>query len=1085
MASHSFRQITRSFRWLHLVLFIGLPLAAVLTAALVLGTQRIIDQAKDKVELDFFALATYLHTQTRYLENLQQRHKELPDIPISMPAEYARTTRLTDHRPYLYQVRPSLADIPYAILCLDLANCPARDNATGSNLHAIGDFLSDAYSAYWARSYFPGATTLLVDLSNDISLIVPADNGTLRKELLSPQSLLQTTLLINQSSIELAQEPRQPVHWLRSEHLPCCLISIADAAMTPGTWHIGPGEKAPRVVMATISDLSRTALFAQISAAPFYSGFWLQHNGQTLIGANAPPSYPETGVQLAASGVVYGFTDKTGQWTGIYTIRYADLFRANPWLPFTALSLLLLGLIGGVLYARWYNRKVVLPIQTTHQALQESEAFNRTLLDTAPVALCVLEQGTGKVLFANALAYQWLELNATEKQEPLLPKNLLPEDVLQAETIGTCDNLHIAERSLQVAYAPTRYRHQTAVLCAFVDLSVRARYETALQQAKAEADSANAAKTHFLAAMSHEIRTPLYGILGTMELLSKTSLTTAQQQQVKRLQQSSSILMQLISDILDLTKIEAGQMALSISSFCPRHLVQQCIDGFSDVAHHKGLQLFSCVDPAVPDAVTGDALRIRQVLNNFLSNAIKFTAAGQVVARLRSRTQNDGLVELTFQVVDSGVGIHMDDQKRLFTPFYQVAATHKMPQGTGLGLSISNNLARLMGGRILLTSEQGLGSSFSLQLTLSIDTSPALPAAPTLSNLDVQVHSPHAELSQNLSQWLKKWGAEVHCIPPAQTPDCATANSDTILIDVLPTRPLRPANWPGRYLVAGPAHAKAIAHADAHIQAYGPDAIARGLLGLSEQPDTKAATSLQSRHDTPLGLKILVAEDNPINQATLKEQLELLGCTVSLSSNGADALQRWFCEQYDAVLTDLNMPRMNGYELTEALRQAGVKAPIIGVTANAMRQEEEDCRRAGMTDWVVKPIDLGTLRRLLGNIEPQSKAPSQTRSAIQQAAAELGRIPERHRALFKQSLLADATALLNAVDSGQPSLIGQALHRMHGALLVMHQQSLSKRIETAQDALRANEHELSQALCDDILHIAQDLQHLIETHMPT
>lgn len=1101
MASQSFRQITRTFRWLHLVLFVGLPLAAVLTVALALGTQRIVDQAKEKIELDFFALSTYLHTQTRYLQNLQQRNQELPQAPTSLPANIGTTTQITGNRPYLYQVRPSLADIPYAILCTDQQDCPARHDAVstaGGNLHAIGDFLSDFYSAFWARSYFPGATTLLVDLNHDISLIVPADSGTLSKELLSPQNLMQSTQAIRQAARNAGPDGDTSVRWMRAENLSCCLIGIADAMMAYGTWPVGPDDRTPHIVMATILDLSHADLFARISAAPQHDGFWLQHGGAApLIGHGAPPALPGNGIDLTASGVVYAFTDKTGRWSGIYKVRYGTLFRANPWLPLTALALLALCLAGGGFYARWYNRRVVLPIQQSHLALKESEAFSRTLLNTAPVALCVLARDTGQVLFANALAHQWLDIPAVpEGQSQALPTGLLPPDVLQADTLGTREGLRHAERTLQAAYAPTRYRDQAALLCAFVDLSVRAQYETALQHAKAEADSANAAKTRFLAAMSHEIRTPLYGILGTMELLSMSTLTPAQRQQVQRLQQSSAILMQLISDILDLTKIEADQMSLAQAPFCPRQLIQQCIDGFSDTAHGKGLHLFACIDPDVPDRVIGDALRIRQVLTNFLSNAIKFTASGQVVARLRASLQDNGNAALTFQVVDSGMGISAEDQKQLFAPFYQVASASRFPQGTGLGLSISDNLARLMGGSIQVTSELGLGSSFALRLTLPVDAQAQPADHPDLHGFDLQIHSPHAELSQNLAHWFRKWGADARAILPAQSPEADIATDGTILLDVLPVQSLRQPTWPGRYMVAGPAGAAALAHAEARIEGYGIDAIASGLLGRLPTRQRDADSASGWTHDDPLGLNVLVAEDNPINQATLKEQLERLGCAVTMTADGADALRRWSGDRYDVVLTDLNMPRMNGYELTEALRQAGATVPIIGVTANAMRQEEDDCRRIGMTDWIVKPIDLDTLHRHLADIAsrrgmPDSagappRAPAAAASPSEDAgdaARELDRIPERHRDLFRQSLLADAAALIDAVDSDQASRIGQALHRMHGALLAMRQQTLSQRIQAAQDALRSNDPD--PALRADILRIATDLQHLIETHMPT
>lgn len=1110
MPPASFRKISRSFRWLQIALFVGLPLALLLAIALFWGIQRILDQAREKAELDFFALATYLHSQERYLHNLQQRNQTLSSRPVSVPPDPSSQTAINDDRPYLYVVRPSIADIPFAVFCPEKANCPVRIESASSSmaLHAIGDFLSDFYAAYWSRSYFPGATTLLIDTAANLSLVVPADETIAGQQTLSPQELLLAVTAIRDAiqGADPASLPLPEIRWLRTPDLPGSIIGLTSAAFPSGIWPVRTTGQNGQIHAATVFNLARTDLFANISASPLHDGFWLLHDDIALIGSNdTPPPRPDQNISLTLSGVVFGFTDTSGAWSGLYKVRYGTLFSANPWFPLTALALLILCTLGGGAYARWYNRRVVQPIQQSHQALHESESFGRTLLDTAPVALCILSRDDGTVLFANALAQQWLEISSAGAPPGRLPSSLLPDDLLHADTLGSRDNLRHHDRTLQVAYAPTRYHRHPALLCAFSDVSVRAQYEQALSQAKAEADSANIAKSRFLAAMSHEIRTPLYGILGTMELLSMTSLTPAQRQHLQRLQQSSAILMQLISDILDLTKIEADQMSLSTEPFCPGHLIQNCVDGFSGMARQKGLQIFACIEPTVPDCVQGDQTRIRQIIYNFLSNAIKFTLSGQVVARLRAQVLPDGRVELIFQVVDSGPGIGAEDQKLLFKPFYQVASQNHTSQGTGLGLSISDNLARLMGGDIQVTSELGLGSSFALRVTLETTDCPQHPATPDLNGLDLRVRSAHAELSRNLCLWFRKWGAQAEAILPADIPDAHNASAHSLLIDVLVSQPACPADWPGKYVLAGPVATPESGHADVRLDGCGAEDIARGILRYLQHPELAPGQALDAPAHHALGLQILVAEDNPINQATLKDQLELLGCTVTITGDGAEALQRWAAASYDIVLTDVNMPRMNGYELTSALRKTGTDVPIIGVTANAMREEEDHCRRAGMNAWIVKPINLDTLYHSLYTLAPH-KAASASATVTQHepppspaappatatvssapdeadAISELDRIPAKHRELFRQSMTDDANSLLEAVGSLKVPRIQQALHRMHGALLSMRQQNFAKRVHNAENALRAGP--ITPELEATLLRIAIDLKTVIDNHLPT
>ena len=400
----------------------------------------------------------------------------------------------------------------------------------------------------------------------------------------------------------------------------------------------------------------------------------------------------------------------------------------------------------------------------------------------------------GEVLFSNALAQQWLGAQAGQPLAPSASVRTLLDKALAAVEPGTFETFLAQDgRPLFVAYAPTRYKKQDVILCAFADISARAEIERTLAQAKRDADKASEAKSTFLATMSHEIRTPLYGVLGTLELLGMTDLDAEQRQHLERIQNSSSILLQLISDILDITKIESGQLALESTVFDPRELIESCTSSYAALAHQKGLLLFSCVDTGVAPWVTGDAGRIRQILANLVSNAIKFTEAGHVIVRLRAVDQPNGNQLLTLQVVDTGIGIGAQEQSQLFLPFYQIDSASHTVRGTGLGLSICARLAKLMNSWIRVTSELGLGSSFSMALSLKPAAGPA-PTTPDLAGARVHVRSPHRELSEQVCLWLTMWARtpRQRRMPPPAT------ESDEVLLDVLQRR--RPAIRLGRPL---------------------------------------------------------------------------------------------------------------------------------------------------------------------------------------------------------------------------------------------------------------------------------------------
>ena len=647
---------------------------------------------------------------------------------------------------------------------------------------------------------------------------------------------------------------------------------------------------------------------------------------------------------------------KSSDWQLVYFIDLRSVMQAL-WpqllgaLLFSLLSIALIWLL-----IRRLEQRFIAPTIHRIQALVESELFSRDVIQTAPVALCVLRRSDGQVVLENTLAQHWLGQGGEREALCLIwiQRAFSSAEPELTDYFETADGRH-----LYLSCAPTRYKGEDVLLCAFSDISARTQIETALQQARQMAESANEAKTLFLATMSHEIRTPLHGVLGTLELLGRTRLDPQQKDYLHAIEGSSATLLQLICDVLDVSKIEAGQLALELSDFSAVDLVQEVIQAYAAAAQRKGLKLYACYDPRLPDRVMGDVARIRQILSNLLSNAVKFTDSGQVVLRLSLQSREGERASLLWQVSDTGRGIPQATQALIFEPFYQSEGSTHGVAGTGLGLPICLRLTQLMNGSIRMVSEVGLGSSFSLSLPLEVPGTSVLSATlPELLPETIHVVSPVRELAETVSGWLRKWGAR----PLIGRPARHDADTAAILLELHPgslEQRLEP-DWGGPVVLAtgdgnhepqfiGGAWEVNLNHLKAIYQALSE---AQGAQVLKpDLPD-------KQKELRTLNLHILVAEDNVINQLILSAQLEALGCTVELASNGEEALSIWHKGTFDLLLTDVNMPRLNGYELTRRLRSEGCVAPIIGATANAMLGEEELCLAAGMTHCLVKPFSL-------------------------------------------------------------------------------------------------------------------------------
>jgi two-component system sensor histidine kinase/response regulator len=641
--------------------------------------------------------------------------------------------------------------------------------------------------------------------------------------------------------------------------------------------------------------------------------------------------------------------------------------------------------------------------------LNEAAKKERAVVNHALDVICSID-AKGRFVQVNPACRKVWGFEPDELRGHLLTRFINREDVdktrntllevMSGKELPSLDNrfIHKDGSAVHMDWSALWSESEQMMYCVAHDVTVRRQAEVELKKAKETAETMSRAKSDFLANMSHEIRTPMNGIIGMTELALDTSLTQEQREYLEMVKRSADSLLNVINDILDFSKIEAGKLELDPTPFHLRDSVGDVIKGLALRAHQKGLELIFHVAPDVPDEIVGDMTRLRQVIVNLIGNAIKFTEKGEIVLYIESNSDSYGTstssdkLSLRFSVIDTGVGVPIHKQQTIFEAFAQAdGSTTRKYGGTGLGLTISSQLVQLMGGYIWLESEPDKGSTFRFTATFDRSESPVTADVTddivSLSGLSALIVDDNATNRQILQEVLRGWHMNPTCandgfaaLNLVQTAVAKKGRYDLLLVDskmpemdgftlIERVRSIPECADSKVVMLTSSGHSK-------DLQRSRQLGIAACLTKPVKQSDlletieqvisngavNKAKSTGSKIQDTSVSAsrRILLAEDNKVNQRLAIRLLEKRGHSVIVANNGNEAVAAWESWPFDLILMDVQMPELGGFDATAAIRQreevTGKHIPIVAMTAHAMKGDRERCIEAGMDGYVSKPI---------------------------------------------------------------------------------------------------------------------------------
>jgi len=888
----------------------------------------------------------------------------------------------------------------------------------------------------------------------------------------------------------------QPVTWLPpftdplTGHRSIRLVSIGRSNSEP--FAVFVTEYEPNTLLVSLPPRSAGALILATPDGQIVAGTEDDEEDRRLAQTTMRHRVPTPGIfggEVGYLGGMFVFSTplaNTG-WMLISTFSWPDVISgiATQIGTGAAATAVILSVIWILLFL--FRRRVIAPLIADSERVFESENLSRTMIQTVPVGLALVPVDGGQWLLQssrlNEMASRIVGSNTVLARELIRLYGEFEHGGQDSASDVRTKDLSFpshdgAQVELAVSASRVRYKRTDILVAAFVDVTENRQLERKLAQAMRAANTANQAKSAFLAAMSHEIRTPLNAILGNLELLADSPLTERQRDRLATVREASDGLLAVISDILDFSKIEAGEMPLENIVFDVVEVAERALGIFAPVARTRGLELYARFDSAASQTMYGDPTRLGQILNNLLSNAIKFTQEGKVTLTVSIRGQGEAAEWLDFTVEDTGIGMSGEQQTRLFKAFSQLdVSINRRFGGTGLGLALCQRLLHAMGGSIDVQSQPGAGSRFSVRLPAGDDIR-LVHDVPLPVQANVLLLSAAREWREFAEGHLQAWCSGVKVFQhPALIAD-HEFDEDVLLVI-----------WGGREQWTAEDENRLVENARWVIDGY-PDGPAHilctgrivtvsclSLKGLEAALRTtvlgehKAVEPVaHARYVSPgeltanRALHVLVAEDNVANRELLCEQISTLGCHAHAASNGREAIGMLDDQEWDVVLTDINMPGMSGYELAAKIRELRPSLPVVAVTAHATVEERARCAAAGMYQALTKPLSIRRLHELLQLIA--NERGFRVSDAAEQPSATLAgaAIPKRLKETFMRSVADALAAIRQAQSQHDRQRLIEEVHSVRGALAVFGHPQLATLCAQLEQALRDSTQEMTQEL---------------------